>query len=112
VVSEEGNSQKSKLRLRGPVEFADLWRNAGRRYRLWLLMMLLGLLLFIPLSVAGIMIVTHHHAGSFGWGSLICLGIGLILIIIGNLMRFREIGRYRVRTGTLSFNPYLHNGIS
>jgi hypothetical protein len=78
-------------------DFADLWRNAGVRYRIGLLLILLGLLAFIPSGIALGMLMTSQSPGTFGWASLICYAIGTPLIILGNLMRLRAIGIYRER---------------
>lgn len=75
----------------------DLWQNAGAQYRLGLLMILLGLLAFIPSGIALGMLLTNQAPGTFGWASLICYAIGILLIVLGNLMRIRAMGKYRKR---------------
>jgi hypothetical protein len=73
-------------------------------------MMIIGILTFVPSGIALGMLINGQHPGTFGSASSICYGIGVVLIVIGSRMQFREIARYRVRTGTESFNPYLHKG--
>jgi hypothetical protein len=99
-----------KLRLRGRREFADLWREAGYRYRAWLLLLFLGILSAGPAGIAGAMELSHQSPGMFGWIALIIWGVGVVLVVLANYMRFREIRRYRLRTGTLDFNPYVNGG--
>jgi hypothetical protein len=107
-MTTEQDSGKSKVSSRGRKEFADLWRNAGRRFQLGFFLMVLGILAFVPSGVALGMILNGQHPGTFGWVSLICYPIGVLMIVFGSLLQRREMGRYRVRTE--SFNPYLSKG--
>jgi hypothetical protein len=48
--------------------------------------------------------------GGFGWAALVLLGIGIVMTVVCNRMRWREIRQYRARAGTVDFNPYLDEG--
>jgi hypothetical protein len=102
-------NRQDQVRLRGRKEFVDLWRHAGPTYRLWLLLIGVGLLAFLPAGIALVMLMNGQSPGTFGGWALAIYGAGVALIVLGNLMRFREIRRYRERTGTLEFNPYLES---
>ena len=84
-------------KLMSRAVLGDLWRNAGARYRLGLLLILLGLLAFIPSGIALGMLLTNQAPGTFGWASLVFYAIGIPLIILGNWMRFRAMAIYRER---------------
>lgn len=77
--------------------FADLWRKAGPNYRVGLLIILVGLLSFVPSGIAIGILMSNQSPGTFGWISLVCYGIGVFLIILGNLMRIRAIKVYRAQ---------------
>jgi hypothetical protein len=98
------------LNLRGRAEAADLWRNASAKYRAWILLGYASLLLYIPSGIALGMLMTGEGPGAFGWDALVLWGIGSVLTVVFNRLRWREIRHYRVQAGTLDFNPYLDEG--
>jgi hypothetical protein len=71
------------------------WRSAGRQFRFGVLLIGIGLLAFVPSGIAIGMLMNNQAPGLFGWASLICYALGVVLIVVGNFLRVQAFRRFR-----------------
>jgi hypothetical protein len=84
------------LKFLGSAGMAELWQNAGFKYRLGRVMVAIAL---VPACVAGALVaavLTHTSSGdALAWAIGITAAVSVALILVGNYVRVGAIRRYR-----------------